>query len=263
MIKTSWIRRSESPFHATEVCFQREAYTPHRHDTYTFAVTCIGVQSFNYRRELRHSLPGQTVVLHPDELHDGYAGTETGFRYRSISVDPQIVCEILGDCPLPHIKGGIATDPKLLHAACRLCAEVDDLLDAMERQDALERLVIRLQALSGGAVSLRPKYDTRAAEEARKFIDDNLFEPIDLNRLSIAADKDRWELSRAFKAVHGTSPYRYITQRRLEASLQMLRDGTSPSETAVACAFFDQSHFIRHFKKAFGITPTKWAALLL
>ena len=39
-----------------------------------------GVQSFGYRGTEAHSLPGQAFVLHPDELHDGHAGTATGFR---------------------------------------------------------------------------------------------------------------------------------------------------------------------------------------
>ncbi|RUV14252.1 helix-turn-helix domain-containing protein, partial [Mesorhizobium sp. M1A.F.Ca.IN.022.04.1.1] len=34
------------------------------------------------------------------------------------------------------------------------------------------------------------------------------------------------------------------------------------AETAVAAGFSDQSHFNRHFKKAFGLTPGRWATLV-
>jgi len=34
------------------------------------------------------SLPGQVVVLHPDETHDGRAGTRDGFGYRIVYVAP-------------------------------------------------------------------------------------------------------------------------------------------------------------------------------
>jgi len=44
----------------------------HRHDTYAIGRTLAGVQSFSYRRSRRNSLAGNTLVLHPDEAHDGH-----------------------------------------------------------------------------------------------------------------------------------------------------------------------------------------------
>ncbi|HUH85816.1 MAG TPA: AraC family ligand binding domain-containing protein [Stellaceae bacterium] len=54
----------------------------HRHDTYAVGVTLEGVQSFGYRGAAAHSVAGQVFVIHPDETHDGDAGTDAGFRYR-------------------------------------------------------------------------------------------------------------------------------------------------------------------------------------
>jgi len=55
--------------------FAGEAYRKHRHDTYAVGVTDSGVQVFDYRGAVHASSPGQVVVLYPDELHDGRAGT--------------------------------------------------------------------------------------------------------------------------------------------------------------------------------------------
>jgi len=68
------------------------------------------VQSFNYRRDYRHSLPGGTIVLHLDEPHDGQAGTDAGFHYRMIYVEPALIQQILGGRPLPFIAGGLSDD---------------------------------------------------------------------------------------------------------------------------------------------------------
>ena len=64
---TSWVKRAAGETERIEACFSGLAYAPHSHDTYTLALTTAGVQSFNYRGELRHSLPGEVVILHPDE----------------------------------------------------------------------------------------------------------------------------------------------------------------------------------------------------
>ena len=61
--------------------FGGRAFTKHRHDTYAIGVTEAGVQTFFYRGRVERSTPGQVVVLHPDEVHDGRAGTEAGFGY--------------------------------------------------------------------------------------------------------------------------------------------------------------------------------------
>jgi hypothetical protein len=34
------------------------AFAPHRHDTYAIGITLAGVQTFRYRSEQRHCLPG-------------------------------------------------------------------------------------------------------------------------------------------------------------------------------------------------------------
>ncbi|AHL77593.1 hypothetical protein CH92_00240 [Stutzerimonas stutzeri] len=71
-----WLARAtpSTKMERIEVNFRGHGYTPHRHDTYAIASTLSGVQSFYYRQSMRHSLPGGTIVLHPDEVHNGKAG---------------------------------------------------------------------------------------------------------------------------------------------------------------------------------------------
>lgn len=99
------------------------ATTPHRHDTYSIGRTLAGVQSFHYKGALCHGVPGNTLVLHPDELHDGMAGTDIGFRYRMAYIDPSLIQSVLGGEPLPFIAGGLSSDPRLYRASEALLIE--------------------------------------------------------------------------------------------------------------------------------------------
>src|SRR5438552_9839599 len=92
-----------------EARFGGRAYATHRHDTYAIAVTDVGVQQFDYRGRVETALPGDVVVLHPDEQHDGRAGGEGGFGYRIVYVEPGLVAEALraivgGAAPLPFVR---------------------------------------------------------------------------------------------------------------------------------------------------------------
>src|SRR3989440_5289776 len=72
-----------------EVYLSTCAFELHRHDTYAIGITTAGVQTFRYRGSRHICLPGQLHVLHPDEAHDGAAGTDGGVRYRIIYIPPQ------------------------------------------------------------------------------------------------------------------------------------------------------------------------------
>ncbi|HHH7389145.1 TPA: AraC family ligand binding domain-containing protein, partial [Escherichia coli] len=110
-----WLARAtpSTKMERIEAYFRGHGYTPHRHDTYAIGSTLSGVQSFHYRQSMRHSLPGGTIVLHPDEIHDGEAGTEAGFRYRMLYIEPSLIQDVLGGEPLPFIPGGLSNDPRL------------------------------------------------------------------------------------------------------------------------------------------------------
>ena len=74
------------------------------------ALTEVGVQAFDYRGVAEVSTPGQVVVLHPDETHDGRAGTPDGFGYRIVYVAPA------------RIRRGRARDPRASRRRCPSCA---------------------------------------------------------------------------------------------------------------------------------------------
>ena len=51
------------------------------------------------------------MVLHPDEAHDGRAGSEAGFGYRQIYVEPSLILAVLHElcgegAALPFAQAG-------------------------------------------------------------------------------------------------------------------------------------------------------------
>src|SRR5438876_1543462 len=90
-----WVR-SRGPFDGVELLqarFGGRGFATHRHDTYAIGVTDVGVQTFDYRGKVESSRPGQVLVLHPDEAHDGRAGAEGGFGYRIVYIEPACIAD--------------------------------------------------------------------------------------------------------------------------------------------------------------------------
>jgi AraC-like DNA-binding protein len=255
----NWVFKAPGPVGRIEARFSGAAFTPHRHDTYTVGITLEGVQSFDYRGTARHSLPGHVVVLHPDELHDGRSGDGAPFRYRAAYIAPADMQQILAGRALPFVAGGVSEDPTLRRAVRALLEDLTHPLDALEFEHALHDLTLALIAVSGLRTPTRIA-NHAAVARARDYIEANLDQSFQLEDLERATGHDRWQLSRDFRALLGASPYRFLIFRRLDNARRMMADGLGLADIAHACGFSDQSHFTRHFRKAFGMTPKAWVA---
>jgi AraC-like DNA-binding protein len=265
-LAADWIARARPdtmPIERIEAFFSGRGYSLHRHDTYAIGATLSGVQSFRYRGSVRNSLPGGTIVLHPDELHDGQAGEEGGFHYRMAYIEPVSIQQVLRGRPLPYIPGGLSNDPRLRAAALRLVPSPNVHIEAFEYEDILYELALALEEASPARQrTTRAALDYVAAERARAYLREQVADPVRLEHLEKISGRDRWKLSRDFRRLFGTSPYRYLVMRRLDRVKQQLAAGIPAAQVAVECGFADQSHMTRHFTRTYGIPPARWLHLL-
>lgn len=237
-----------------------QAFAPHRHDTYAIGMTLSGVQRFQFRGRIWHCLPGQCHVLHPDELHDGGAGTDEGFRYRIVYLDPALVQDALEGRALPFIANPVVDASRLHRRALDEAWDIDSELDELSRIAIVEALAGWLGAMSsqGGAaetrIALEPLLRVRECIAAAPAVRHSMEE---LERI---AGLDRWTLARQFRAAFGTSPSRFRTLRRLDHARALIAAGTSLGAAALEAGFADQAHLSRQFKLAYGLTPARWAA---
>jgi AraC-like DNA-binding protein len=248
-----------------EAFFTGHAYDGHRHDTYAIGYTLDGVQSFDYRGGRVDSTADKVLVIHPDEPHNGRAGDRDGFGYRMVYLAPRRVRDALGSQArgLPFVRTAMLDHPRLL---CLLQPIFDDLDHNLERL-ALDHAVLGiadcLLALDPSARGRAPGTATSAAaiERARDFLHTHFDQPVDSEQLEAVTGLDRYTLARQFRRQLCTSPYRYLTLRRLDHARARMRVGDSLTEAALASGFADQSHLTRQFRRAFGVPPGRWRAL--
>ena len=260
-----WLQ-SEAPAHGVarlRARLQREAYATHRHDTYTVALTESGVQEFDYRGCVQRSLAGQVVLLHPDEPHNGRAGTDAGFGYRTLYVEPAALLDAVRALDphvraLPFVPAPVQRDDELAGALAGAFSGPMEALRAQAMIWSVARALCR--ATRRGAAAPRSIAEP-ALQRAREFLATHCTRVVRADELEALTGLSRFELCTQFKHCFGTTPYRYLMMRRLDAVRERLQRGERLSALALDCGFADQAHLTRMFKAAVGLTPRQFAAM--
>ena len=244
--------------------FYRHAYTPHVHDTFAIGVIESGAEAFRYRGA-RHVAPrGSLVAVNPDELHDGCPAGD-GFAYRMLYPSVallQAIADEAADRPsgFPAFRAPVMHDPEVaagLGRAHALMERQADKLAVDETLTAALSLMLRRHA-DIAPPARRSGRATGPIGRARRCIDDLYMQDLTLSSLAELAGLSRYHFLRAFRREVGVTPHAYLTGRRIAAAKRLLAGAEPLSAVALACGFYDQSHFTRSFKGCTGLTPGQY-----
>ncbi len=257
-------RRDGIDFLRSETSTHR--YARHAHEEYALGIVEAGAHAFVARGQRWTAVPGRLIVVNPDDAHDG-GPAEPGdvYSYRMIYVDASTMTAALGDA-----AGGGAGAPLFALAVvddAGLSARFLDLHRSVEAGDArLERdtgMMTALAALArrhgGGTAAAAPSpRGHRGVARVVDYLAENFAEECALADLASLAGINRFNLLRAFQRSLGLPPHQYQTQLRLRHARRLMVAGEAPARAAVAAGFTDQSHLIRKFKAAYGVTPGEY-----
>ena len=107
---------------------------------------------------------------------------------------------------------------------------------------------------SGGA--------SRRVRIAADFIRSSCHRNLRVQEIAAAAGVHPIYLARVFRRLRGCSLAAFVRRCRVERALPELKGGASVAEIALACGFFDQSHFCRTFRRTIGMSPSRYRATL-
>ena len=204
------------------------------------------------------NMPGDAMVSQPDGGRPG--------SFNVIEFLPEVMHEWLAE------QGGSALRPEWAEPMRRispgLSAQFLRFFDAFEpeasplqlQSEMLELSQAMVRGLIAGAGDSRPLDGPpiRGTARMRECLHEEDFD-VDLDTLAAKAGLSRFQALRAFKRRYGLPPHAYQLCVRLGKARAMIMRGAAPADVAAQCGFVDQSHFNRHFKRAYLVTPMQYA----
>ena len=241
-------------------------YARHCHEGYALGVVEAGAHAFAARGEVWTAIPGRVVVVNPEDAHDGGPAAHVdAYSYRMIYVERPVftaVIEEAAECrvPAPFFPHSVVSDTALAERFVELHRALEHPESRLKRETLLTTGLVELAKRHGKAAPpINPRARApRAVTLALEYLTEHFAEDISLAELAGLGGVGRFHLLRAFRGYVGLPPHLYQTQLRLRHARQLMLAGEPPARAAVAAGFADQSHLIRKFKAAHGVTPGQY-----
>jgi AraC-like DNA-binding protein len=232
----------------------------HAHEEFVIAIVDEGAEAFQCSGKAYVAAAGTIYTINPDEPHDGRAAGSS-WRYRAFYPSVDVVRLALGVCEAPRFSHTVLSDEHSVRTLARLHEVLVSTDCALERESAITVTLQTLFNVNGGTVALpRVSVTSRGVKIAYDALRERSAQPHSLTSLATEAGLHPNYLLCAFKQRYGATPAVFLRSERLKRAKELMRARWPLIAVAQETGFYDQAHFSRHFKRAFGVTPSAFIA---
>jgi AraC-like DNA-binding protein len=218
----------------------KHRYPWHFHDSYTIILVEKGSINYEFQDKNINVGENEVLIIEPFLVHRNAISGPT--VYRAIFA-PISYFQAFGQ---PKIASGKVSDPNVFEEIMEACNKIE--LDPSNKE--LKNLVSRFHELHNPSPL---KEDNNSPSDLQPIakIDCDLT----INELAEKAHLSKFHFQRKFKKTNGLTIGQLKQQEKTIKAKSLLEKGKLSTEVAHDLGFFDQSHFIKYFKKMWALTP--------
>lgn len=230
-----------------------------------YAVSFLERGSYN----LAHRADSWTLV--PGDVELTYPDTPVEYRHPSslprdvcltVRFAPEVVAQTFGSLPNRAGPLRVPASDRTLFERYRLSQSLGDA-DSLGMDFAVHTL---MPLLYGSADRLattlhqgkRFSVYLRRVRSAVELLTHEFTQQHSVAELARRLAMSPFHFTRTFTALVGCPPHHYLLQVRLRTAALRLLEGDTVTNAAFACGFQNLSHFVRTFRKRFGVSPGRF-----
>jgi AraC family transcriptional regulator len=222
----------------------------HQHTHFTFILE--GSFTESYDRMVLECVPGAALFVPANEPHTDRICPD-GAHTIGVELSPGVAERVMSQTGVLK-DARLIESPQLEQSGRRLYREFrsGDSASALSMEAiALEMLVQTARIRTTGE-----RGEPAWMKTVRDHLHESYSEPISLAELGKLANVHETHLARAFRKRHGCTVGEYVRRLRVDASALELKGSDKPvALIAAEAGFYDQAHFCRSFRRAYGGDP--------
>ncbi|MEH6385634.1 MAG: AraC family transcriptional regulator [Colwellia sp.] len=243
----------------------------HQHNLHEFVVCLKGAVNISLNGEMHHLSTGDSVFIPAEYLHSICITQEIETKLLFACIDPLSFNTLTTHANSLYLKtlsqGRFLTNNVNLNTIhCteemqKIATEIATYPNSSSPLHAClkENLYLRLLLIHISSAGYEKNKDTHSSlrmTNAQNWINNNYTMDITLDKVANHVNISRSHFARQFRQHTGFSVIEYLLKVRCDAGAKLLASSnTDITEIAFASGFSNLSHFYRHFKRRFGITP--------
>jgi AraC-like DNA-binding protein len=247
--------------------FEEYGFDRHYHLDFHIGLVTDGVQRQRFNRETVLLGPGRISLMPHGEVHDGVIEGDRAYTLKTFRLSQTLLQEVLRELGTTdrefELGGAMVEDPALaghllrLHAALYGAEAASALALESEWLSLLYFLFTRSRSIQ--PVVSKDSLSSRQWAHVKEYCLAHLAEKITLEQLAGLCGLGRFHFLRQFKQTVGMTPHAWLLRLRLEQACTLLAGGRRAiADVAQDVGFYDQSHFNKAFRLAFGVAPSAY-----
>jgi AraC-like DNA-binding protein len=221
----------------------KHQYPWHFHDCFTIIIVEKGSIIYEFQDTTLKVEAAETLIIEPFKIHKNTISEPT--VYKAIFLPQEYI---------NHIKLNEIITLKLKHPyVTNTLVNFINKLELNHNKEELKKILLELFSFIH-QLQLEKNFETKTEIQFIPKIDCDLT----INELAKKAQLSKFHFQRKFKKSNGLTIGQLKQQEKTLKAKTLLEKGKLSTDVAFELGFFDQSHFIKYFKKMWAITPKKF-----
>lgn len=223
----------------------------HFHEGWQLVAVTRGERHYQFKSGAIVAKPGRLILVPPRLVHRAHCLDQGNTSFK------------IATLPAVHLNVEAAAAP-ISWFTPKLFDTFISIFQSLKvdgKRESKEAVLSRLQTILGESIatstlgfSAPPVF----VVQVESYLLKSLEKVPSLDSLSSMAGVNRYHFAHTFTRHVGLSPLAFHTRARLMRSRKLISEGCSLADTSLSLSFSDQSHFGRHFKRVYGMTPRQY-----
>lgn len=235
------------------------SYREHVHEELSFAYIEKGTTILNVRGKDYYIEAGEAVIIFPYVSHRCQPVDINDWKFTMVYIGDKLYKQIINSIDKKSSIRIKKLNDFELNRVKQLLNYLENHTNIYNREVKLINTLIQL--FNTCHIDIQYQSDKKI-NSIKKYIEDHFLEEIRLKDIEDRFEVNKFVLIRNFKNKFNTTPSAYQLQLKINYGKHLLKDSDDIVDIALKSGFYDQAHFTKEFKKAYGITPLQYRKAL-